>query len=141
MPVSALFRAPCAPWPPPPAALARVCGIFTDIDDTLTADGRLDPPAAAALADLHAAGVPVVAITGRPQGWSEAFALDWPVMAIVAENGAVALIPQAGRLVVEYTQDAATRDHNTTRLRAAAEHVQRPCHRHRHRPQRVQSPR
>lgn len=67
------------------------CGVFTDIDDTLTTDGAITPDALQALADLKAAGLSVVAITGRPVGWSEPFALQWPVDAIVAENGAVAL--------------------------------------------------
>jgi HAD superfamily hydrolase (TIGR01484 family) len=76
--------------------------VLTDIDDTLTAQGRIEPQALQALHQLHAAGIPVVAITGRPAGWSEPFAwgdpdrglAPWPVQAIVAENGAVALIPQ-----------------------------------------------
>ena len=42
------------------------------------------------------AGLPVIAITGRPMGWSEPFARDWPVDAIVAENGAVALFTEGG---------------------------------------------
>jgi HAD superfamily hydrolase (TIGR01484 family) len=73
--------------------LANQCiaGVFTDIDDTLTTDGAITPDALQALADLKAAGLSVVAITGRPVGWSEPFALQWPVDAIVAENGAVAL--------------------------------------------------
>jgi hypothetical protein len=65
------------------AALRQVRGVMTDIDDTLTAEGRLDPSAADALAALHTAGVPVVAITGRPMGWSEDFVRPgpgaWPV--------------------------------------------------------------
>jgi len=109
----------------PAALLAPVRGIFTDIDDTLTADGRLDPPAAAALAALREAGVPVVAITGRPKGWSEPFARSWPLAAIVAENGAVALIPEGGQLRVEYAQEAATRANNALRLRHAAARVLR----------------
>ena len=44
-----------------------------------------------ALQRLAAAGVPVIAITGRPAGWSEPFARAWPLAAIVAENGAVML--------------------------------------------------
>jgi HAD superfamily hydrolase (TIGR01484 family) len=64
---------------------------LTDIDDTLTTDGAITPDALQALADLKAAGLSVVAITGRPVGWSEPFAAQWPVDAIVAENGAVAL--------------------------------------------------
>ena len=72
-------------------ATQRIAGLFTDIDDTLTTDGAITPDALQALADLKAAGLSVVAITGRPVGWSEPFALQWPVDAIVAENGAVAL--------------------------------------------------
>jgi HAD superfamily hydrolase (TIGR01484 family) len=60
-----------------------ITGVLTDIDDTLTTDGAITPDALAALA--------VIAVTGRPVGWSEPFALAWPVDAIVAENGAVAL--------------------------------------------------
>lgn len=109
----------------PPAALRALRGVLTDIDDTLTRDGALDPPAAAALAALRAAGVPVIAVAGRPQGWSEPFAHSWPLAAIVAENGAVALIPEGGGLRIEYAQDAATRARNAARLRAAAARVLR----------------
>jgi hypothetical protein len=114
------------PWADcPRPVLAGLHGVLTDIDDTLTADGRLDPPAAKALAALHAAGVPVVAITGRPLGWSRPFAASWPLAAIVAENGAVALIPGGGALRIEYAQDETTRTHNAARLQRAAERVQR----------------
>ena len=68
-----------------------ITGVLTDIDDTLTTEGVITPDALAALADLKAAGLPVIAVTGRPVGWSEPFALAWPLDAIVAENGAVAL--------------------------------------------------
>jgi HAD superfamily hydrolase (TIGR01484 family) len=98
---------------------------MTDIDDTLTAGGRLDPPALEALQALRAARLPVIAITGRPLGWSEPFARTWPVAAIVAENGAVALIPEAGSLHVEYAQDEATRARNAVRLREVAARVLR----------------
>ena len=69
----------------------RIKGIFTDIDDTLTTDGAITPDALAALYELKTQGFNVIAITGRPVGWSEPFALSWPVDAIVAENGAVLL--------------------------------------------------
>ena len=72
-------------------ARSRIKGVFTDIDDTLTTDGAITPDALAALGDLKARGLTVIAITGRPVGWSEPFALHWPVDAIVAENGAVLL--------------------------------------------------
>jgi hypothetical protein len=114
------------PWAAAPAAtLHRIGGVLTDIDDTLTVAGRLDPRALAALHELRRARIPVVALTGRPMGWSEPFAREWPVEAIVAENGAVALIGAGGRLQVEYAQDEATRARNAARLRAAAAHVLR----------------
>lgn len=106
-------------------ALRRVVGIMTDIDDTLTAEGRLDPPAHEALLALRAVQIPVIAITGRPQGWSEPFARAWPVAAIVAENGAVALIPDGAALHTEYAQDAETRTRNARRLQAVAARVLR----------------
>lgn len=102
-----------------------VHGVLTDIDDTLTTEGRITPEALAALADLRAAGLPVVAITGRPMGWSEAFARDWPIDAIVAENGAVALFREGGSLTVEYAQGAAIRARNAPLLREVAERILR----------------
>ena len=119
-----------APRPAPlnslPGDEARaVRGLLTDIDDTLTRDGAIEPEALGALADLQKAGIPVVAITGRPMGWSRGFAETWPIEAIVAENGAVALFNDSGRLAIEYAQDEATRTRNAVRLRAAAERVLR----------------
>ena len=72
-------------------ARSRITGIFTDIDDTLTTDGAITPDALDALGKLKAQGLSVIAITGRPAGWSEPFAASWPIDAIVAENGAVLL--------------------------------------------------
>jgi len=109
---------PLQAWRPP-----RLIGVMTDIDDTLTRDGAIEASALAALHDLHEAGIPVIAITGRPRGWSEPFARAWPLAAIVAENGGVALLPGSGVLRIEYAQDAATRAANTLQLQAAARRV------------------
>jgi len=106
-----------------PALARSVCGVLTDIDDTLTRDGAIEPEALAALQALRDAAIPVIAITGRPMGWSEPFARDWPIDAIVAENGAVALFRDAQGLRIEYAQDEATRARNTLRLRRTAERV------------------
>lgn len=114
----------------PAAARNAVAGIFTDIDDTLTTEGAITADALQALEDLKAAGLHVVAITGRPAGWSEPFAACWPVDAIVAENGAVALLPVRaadGRVALEkrYQQDAATRSANQVRMRAVLSRIER----------------
>lgn len=110
----------------PDAVLRGCAGLLTDIDDTLTTDGRLGPDAARALDALAAAGVPVLAITGRPAGWSAPMARAWPVAAIVAENGGVMLRrdPQApDRLRHDFVDDAATRQDHARRLAACAQAV------------------
>jgi HAD superfamily hydrolase (TIGR01484 family) len=113
---------PLSQWPT--GARAQVRGVLTDIDDTLTTGGAITPDALAALHALRAAGLPVFAITGRPAGWSEAFALNWPVNAIVAENGAVALSRgPGGQLLKQYLQAATTRQANFQRLQAVAQGV------------------
>ena len=119
----------------PLAERRRVIGVFTDIDDTLTTDGAITPDALQALADLKAAGLQVIPITGRPVGWSQPFALAWPVDAIVAENGAVALFasqigpqPLSGvrrQLSKRYQQDAALRSANYTRMKQVAQRITR----------------
>jgi HAD superfamily hydrolase (TIGR01484 family) len=107
------------PWREVDSARLRVCvGVLTDIDDTLTRDGRIEATALAALRDLEFAAVPVIAITGRPIGWSETVASTWPVAAIVAENGGVAMVRDAhGAWLRRCVQDAATRAANTRRMR------------------------
>jgi hydroxymethylpyrimidine pyrophosphatase-like HAD family hydrolase len=84
-----------AQWPA--ADRRRIVGVLTDIDDTLTTEGAITADALQALEALRVAGIHVIPITGRPVGWSEPFAMQWPVDAIVAENGAVALVPGRGR--------------------------------------------
>ena len=117
----------------------QIIGVFTDIDDTLTTDGAITPDALQALADLKAAGLHVVPITGRPIGWSEPFAQSWPVDAIVAENGSVAWVKpvihsknspepaQTGAVVLSklYQADSATRSQNYARMQQVAARVLR----------------
>ena len=125
---------PLKTWPR--QAIQRITGVFTDIDDTLTTDGAITPDALAALGALKAAGLTVIAITGRPVGWSEPFARSWPVDAIVAENGAVMLqtMDQKGScgsqnaswvLSKSYQQNAATRRTNFARMQQVAQRVLR----------------
>ncbi|MGM9491670.1 HAD-IIB family hydrolase [Ideonella sp. YS5] len=115
------------PWSQVPRArLVRIAGLLTDIDDTLTRDGAIEPEALSALRSLADAGVPVIAITGRPAGWSEPFALAWPVAAIVAENGGVMLRRDAqGRLRHDFAQVPDERERNLARLRDGAAAVLR----------------
>ncbi len=106
-----------------PRRLGALRGVLTDIDDTLTTEGAIPMGVVAALSALRAAGLPVIAVTGRPMGWSRAIAVDMPLAAIVAENGAVALIAEGGEVRVEFADSDAVREANAVRLRAAAERI------------------
>jgi 1,2-diacylglycerol 3-alpha-glucosyltransferase len=62
--------------------------IFTDIDDTLTTDGKLTAGSFSMLWKLKEAGFEVIPVTGRPAGWCDCIIRQWPVNGIVGENGA-----------------------------------------------------
>lgn len=107
------------------AAAVRI--VLTDIDDTLTTDGRLPADAYHALESLETAGIQVIPITGRPAGWCDHIARMWPVKAVVGENGAFyyAYDRQARRMTTHYWADAATRAANRVRLNAIRDRVLR----------------
>lgn len=71
-----------------PAVRRDIRGVFVDIDNTLTTDGRLTAQAYSALERLRDADVLTVPITGRPAGWCDHIARMWPVDVVVGENGA-----------------------------------------------------
>jgi len=70
---------------------ARLEGLLFDLDDTLLDHGRLTEAAYSALFRLRESDLRLVAVTGRPAGWGEIIARQWPIDAAVTENGAVAL--------------------------------------------------
>lgn len=65
----------------------KVRFVFTDIDDTLTDQGRLEEVAFSSLWKLFESGVHIIPVTGRPAGWCEMIARQWPVSGVVGENG------------------------------------------------------
>ena len=72
----------------PTALAAGFHTLLSDIDDTLTTEGRLTAAAYGALDALHRAGLRVIPVTGRPAGWCDHFARMWPVQGVIGENGA-----------------------------------------------------
>ena len=113
-----------APWSRcEPRRLAGVRGVLTDIDDTLTTEGRVPMGVVAALAALREAGLPVIAVTGRPMGWSRAVAEQTPIAAVVAENGSVALVRDGDRVRADYVDAEPVRAANAERLRAVAARI------------------
>lgn len=63
--------------------------IATDIDGTLTKQGRFTPNLFQALTELNNAKIPVILITGRSAGWVQALKHYLPVAGAIAENGGV----------------------------------------------------
>ncbi|MGD8698262.1 MAG: HAD family hydrolase [Gemmatimonadales bacterium] len=71
-----------------PSLCRTLIGVAFDIDDTVTRGGRLELPAFQALHQLAAAGLRLIAVTGRPLGWADVVVHHWPIDAAVGENGA-----------------------------------------------------
>ncbi len=111
----------------PAAALDAIRGVFCDIDDTLTSEGKLTAAAYGALECLHAAGKLVIPITGRPAGWCDHIARLWPVEAVVGENGAFYFYYDdlQCKLVRRFLFDAPTRTANREKMLAVRERILR----------------
>ncbi len=111
-----------------PAAVAQnIRGVFCDIDDTLTSDGKLSARAYAELERLRSAGKLVIPITGRPAGWCDHIARMWPVDAVVGENGAFYFHYDAAqkKLARRFLFDAAARAGNREKMIAVRERILR----------------
>lgn len=65
--------------------------LLSDIDDTMTEAGKLTPDAYKALWRLSESGIRVIPVTGRPAGWCDMIVRQWPVDAVIGENGAFTL--------------------------------------------------
>lgn len=95
---------------------AQLKFLFTDIDDTLTDEGYLLPEAYQALWNLHRQNIKVIPVTGRPAGWCEMIARQWPVSAVVGENGAFYFMYKDKTMHRHFFYDEKTRLHNQVGL-------------------------
>ncbi|MCM2448258.1 HAD-IIB family hydrolase [Rahnella sp. CG8] len=71
----------------PANAFRSVRFILTDMDETLTYQGRLAAATYAALERLQAIGIKVIPVTAAPAGWCDQMARMWPVDGVIGENG------------------------------------------------------
>lgn len=76
----------------------QINAIFTDIDDSITTNGKIPACAFNALWKAYSAGLKVVLVTGRPAGWCDHFARMWPISAVVGENGALCYSNDKGKI-------------------------------------------
>jgi len=82
----------------PEVVLAGVRVLASDIDDTITAEGKLGSRTVDLLAQLGRAGLVVALVTGRSAGWAQALAGYLPgVCLAVGENGLVSFDNQGRR--------------------------------------------
>jgi HAD superfamily hydrolase (TIGR01484 family) len=97
-----------------------VRALFSDLDGTLSTNGRVEASTYVALERLGAAGVPVVLVTGRPAGWAQAMAGLVPFAAVVAENGGVTFFRSGDLLQKIYGVPAASLPEWRRRMQVAA---------------------
>jgi HAD superfamily hydrolase (TIGR01484 family) len=100
-------------------------GVFFDIDDTFTSQGKITASAYQALWALKASGLKTVPITGRPAGWCDHIARMWPVDAVVGENGAFYfwIDERAGKLKRRFLDPDHMRREKRARLRQIEQEV------------------
>lgn len=109
-----------------PNLLGGVHMIATDMDGTLTRQGRFSAALLEALEALQAADIPVLMVTGRSAGWVNGIVSYLPLVGAIAENGGLffscedsyRLIPEVGnlsdhrqRLATVFQQLKTTRPH------------------------------
>lgn len=96
-----------------PEQAGGLLGVLFDLDDTLLDHGLLTEVAYSALFRLRAAGLRLMALTGRPSGWGEVLARVWPVDGVITENGTIAVLAgdRAVRVIDEV--DSAVRARRT----------------------------
>jgi HAD superfamily hydrolase (TIGR01484 family) len=109
------------------AVARRAVAVLTDIDDTLTDGGRLPALSYDALERLHDAGFLVVPVTGRPAGWCDLIARQWPIDGVVGENGAFwfRYDDASKRMVRRFMRPDSDRLEDRKRLEAIASRVLR----------------
>jgi HAD superfamily hydrolase (TIGR01484 family) len=101
-----------------PAEASGLRYILFDIDDTITREGKLLAASYTALWKLKEAGLRLIPVTGRPAGWCDLIAREWPVDGVVGENGALVFWEEPDgegrrrpRLRAEFHPKAVRNDH------------------------------
>ena len=104
-------------------AASRLTGLLFDLDDTLLSHGHLEEAAYASLFAMRRAGLRLVAVTGRPSGWGEVIARQWPIDGVVTENGPVSVFREGHHIVRAETCSAEERRSRRIRLARIVESV------------------
>lgn len=76
-----------------------VVALLSDVDGTMTRDGRIEAATLEAVEQLSAAGIPVIPVTGRSAGFGHTLLSVLPAPAVITENGGVTFVRQGHRVV------------------------------------------
>ena len=90
--------------------------IASDVDGTLTQNGKFSYDFISTLLDLQSAGIKVLLVTGRSAGWVNALVNYLPIEGAIAENGGIFLKPNG-------TQDLLSSVPNLSRHRILLENT------------------
>jgi HAD superfamily hydrolase (TIGR01484 family) len=107
------------------ASCKALRGVVFDVDDTLTRHGVVEADAYVALWRLRAAGLALIAVTGRPLGFAEWLARSFPITLAVGENGAGYVRVTETRLITGYLDGDASRAAQRAVLERVRERVAR----------------
>lgn len=101
---------------------ANIKVLFTDVDDTLTWQGKLPAETFLALQTLKDNGIRVIPVTGACSGWCDCIIRTWPIDTIIGENGSFWMERQScGSVTTRFQQTAEERNSNLKKLENVAE--------------------
>ncbi len=110
----------------PPCFNTPVKVVFTDVDDTLTWEGRLPASTFVAMEELRRAGIRVIPVTGASAGWCDCIVRTWPVDAVIGENGSFWMQPNRdGHIIRQFREAATDRERNFQRLKELGAELKR----------------
>ncbi len=74
----------------PKIELQKIKFLLTDVDDTITTEGKLHSQTLKVLWSLHESGITIIPVTGGSAGWADTYIRQWPIDAVITESGALA---------------------------------------------------
>ncbi len=95
----------------------NIRAVFSDLDDTLTENGRILPSTFETIWNLKKAGYWLVVVSGRPAGWADALMRLWPIDHMIFENGAGVMSRDGKRVITTNLATTADREKNVSRLK------------------------
>jgi HAD superfamily hydrolase (TIGR01484 family) len=103
----------------------EIAYVLTDIDDTLTLNGRLPSVVFSAMEKLRQKHIRIIPITGRPAGWCDHMARMWPIDGLVGENGAFYFRydPENKKMIRRYFKSETTRREDRVKLNAVKKDI------------------